>query len=459
MCALCRWVYPVEAVLLEKDRAVGQRRRARPSPIRSAAHAPAVRRHALVALPVLEVSQLAAIKLVHGIAVHHAILAAPEPVSALGHIVHLRHAPRGLYRPARQLRRLVDKAHDHDVALRHVVENVRAVERFHLLTSGQPAHLDSIELGKSLSDAVRRELEIDRRHRHPLRGCRRILLQRVHAPARVNPVLAVCRVLRLVALRIAHRDCRAVHRAERNAELPARAKRHAVCVPHVSVVRILFRVEVNAVREDAQIRTHRHDLLLSRRDVHRRHVRRHGIARNVELLVVNPAQRVARGERLRAVQLPVKAPPRPRAEQRIVLRAQILHVVKLAVPDFEVVVVASEYLRRDGALFRVGQCRHPHRPSPLSCIYSPPCTPRLVFPPGILLPSCIFIHFYLHILLTLSASGSADRPIPAAPEPPASVESACSCRSTAIRPPHDPPCSCPGLRPCARRRPESESCG
>ena len=458
MCALCRWVYPVEAVLLEEDRAVGQRRRARPSPIRAAACPPAVRCHALVALPVLEVPKLAAIKLVHGLAVHHAILAAPEPVSALGHIVHVRHAPLGLYRPARQLRCLVDKAHDHDVALRHVVENVRAVERFHLLTSGQPAQLDSIVLGKSLSDAVRRELEIDRRHRHPLRGCRRVLLQRVHASARVDPVLAVCRVLRLIALRIAHRDCRAVHRAERNAELPARAKRHAVCVPHVAVVRILFRVKVNAVREDAEIRAHRHDLLLPARDLHRRHILCHRIAGDVELLVVDPAKRIPRDKRLRAVQLPVKAPLRPLAQKRVVLRAQIFHVVKLAVSNFEIVVVPSEGFGCHRAFLGICQCWHQHRPHPFrSCIHRYAPILRSFLREFLCLLAYSFA--FLCIFLIVFSSGSVDQPKSAAPEPSASGESACSCRSTAIRPPHDPPCLYRDLQPCARRIPKSGSCG
>ena len=219
---------------------------------------------------------------------------------------------------------------------------MRAVERLNLLGSFQPAQTDSVIFCKPLPDPVRRELEIDRRHRHPLRGCRRVLLERVHASARVDPVLAVCRVLRLIALRIAHRDCRAVHRAERNAELPARAKRHAVCVPHVSVVRILFRVEVNAVREDAEIRAHRHDLLLPACNLHRRHMLRHRIAGNIELLVVNPAERIPRDERLRCVQHPREAPLLPLAEQRIVVRRQVLHIEELPISDFEIVVVPSE---------------------------------------------------------------------------------------------------------------------
>ena len=138
MCPRRRRIHPMEAVFLEENRTVGQRRRARPLSVRAAAGPPRIRRHPLIARPVFKIAQLAAVDLIHCLAVRHAVLAAPEPVAAFGDKVHIRHAPGRLHRPARHLRRLVDKPDNDDIALAHVVEDLTAVQFLDLLVSRQP---------------------------------------------------------------------------------------------------------------------------------------------------------------------------------------------------------------------------------------------------------------------------------------------------------------------------------
>ena len=333
MRARGRRIYPVEAVLLEEDRAVRQRRRAGPLPVRAAARAPRIRRHALVALPVLKIAQLAAVDLIDGLAVRHAVLAAPQPVPALGDEVHAWDLPGRLHRPARHLRRLVDEAHDHDIALAHVVQDLAAVELFDLLVSRQPRKPDAVVLLKALPDAVRGKLQIHRRHGYPLARRLRPLLERVELAGRVEPVLPVRRALRLAGLRVADRQRRPVDQAKRNFHVRARRVDH-ILLPHVPVVGILLGVEVDPIRENAQIRAHGNELLFPRRDRHGRHIRLHRSAVDVKRIVLHPAQCILRQDPLHALDRLRRPPPWPRREQRILVRRQILHVVKLPVREF-----------------------------------------------------------------------------------------------------------------------------
>ena len=328
-----RRIHPVEAVLLEEDRAVRQRRRAGPLPVRAAARAPRVRRHALVALPVFEVPQLAAVDLIDGLAVRHAVLAAPQPVPALGDEVHAWDLPGRLHGPARHLRRLVDEADDHKVALAHIVEDLAAVELLDLLVPGQPRKPDAVVLLKALPDAIGRKLQIHRRHGYPLARRLRPLLERVELAGRIQPVLAIRRVFRLAGLRVADRQRRPVDKTKRNFHVRARRVDH-ILLPHVPVVRVLLGVEVDPVREDAQICAHGNELLFPRRDRHGRHIRLHRSAVDIKHLVLHPAQRILRQNALHALDRLRRPPPWPRREQWILVRRQILHVVKLPVREF-----------------------------------------------------------------------------------------------------------------------------
>ena len=349
----------MEAVLLEEDRAVRQRRRAGPLPVRAAARTPRIRRHALVALPVLKIAQLAAVDLIDGLAVRHAVLAAPQPVPALGDEVHAWDLPGRLHGPARHLRRLIDEAHDHDIALAHVVQDLAAVELFDLLVSGQPQKPDAVVLLKALPDAVRGKLQIHRRHGYPLARRLRPLFERVELAGRVEPVLPVRRTLRLAGLRVADRQRRPVDEAEGNFNIRARRVDH-ILLPHVPVVRVLLGVEVDPVRKNAQVRAHGNELLFPRRDRHGRHIRLHRSAVDIKHLVLHPAQRILRQNPLHALDRLRRPPPWPRREQRIIIRRQILHVVKLPVREFEVVVVSEKDLRHHGLLLSLRQlwCQH-----------------------------------------------------------------------------------------------------
>ena len=328
-----RRIHPVEAVFLEEDRTVGQRRRARPLPVRAAARAPRIRRHALVALPVLKIAQLAAVDLIDGLAVRHTVLAAPQPVPALGDEVHAWDLPRRLHHPARHLRRLIDEADDHDIALSHVVQDLAAVELLDLLVSGQPRKPDAVVSLKALPDAVRGKLQIHRRHGYPLARRLRPLLERVELAGRVEPVLAIRRVLRLAGLLIAHRQRRPVDKTQGNVNVRA-CRVDGVLLSHVSVVGILLGVEVDPIRENAQVRAHGNELLFSRRDRHGRHIRLHRSAVDIKHLVLHPAQRILRQNALHPLDRLRRPPPWPRREQRIRIRRQILHVVKLPVREF-----------------------------------------------------------------------------------------------------------------------------
>ena len=328
-----RRIHPVEAVLLEEDRAVRQRRRAGPLPVRAAARAPRIRRHALIALPVLKIAQLAAVDLIDGLSVRHAVLAAPQPVPALGDEVHAWDLPGRLHGPARHLRRLVDEADDHKVALAHIVEDLAAVELLDLLVSGQPRKPDAVVLLKALPDAVRGKLQIHRRHGYPLARRLRPLLERVELAGRIQPVLAVRRVFRLARLLIAHRQRRPVDKTQGNVNVRA-CRVDGILLPHVPVVRVLLGVEVDPVREDAQICAHGNELLFPRRDRHGRHIRLHRSAVDIKHLVLHPAQRILRQNALHALDRLRRPPPWPRREQWILVRRQILHVVKLPVREF-----------------------------------------------------------------------------------------------------------------------------
>ena len=328
-----RRIHPVEAVLLKEHRAVRQRRRAGPLPVRAAARAPRVRRHVLVALPVLKIAQLAAVDLIDGLAVRHAVLAAPQPVPALGDEVHAWDLPRRLHGPARHLRRLVDEAHDHEVALAHIVEDLAAVELLDLLVPGQPRKPDAVVLLKALPDAIGIKLQIHRRHGYPLARRLRPLLERVELAGRIQPVLPVRRAFRLAGLLIAHRQRRPVDKTQGNVNVRA-CRVDGVLLPHVPVVRVLLGVEVDPIREDAQIRAHGNELLFPRRNGYRRHIRLHRSAVDVKRIVLHPAQRILRQNALHALDRLRRPPPWPRREQRILVRRQILHVVKLPVREF-----------------------------------------------------------------------------------------------------------------------------
>ena len=328
-----RRIHPVEAVLLEEDRTVGQRRRARPLPVRAAARAPRIRRHALVALPVLKIAQLAAVDLIDGLAVHHTVLAAPQPVPALGDEVHAWDLPRRLHHPARHLRRLIDEADDHDIALSHVVQDLAAVELLDLLVSAEARKLNAVILLETSTDAIGRKLQIHRRHGYPLARRLRPLLERVELAGRVEPVLPIRRTLRLAGLLIAHRQRRPVDKTQGNVNVRA-CRVDGVLLSHVSVVGILLGVEVDPVREDAQVRAHGNELLFPRRDRHGRHIRLHRSAVDIKHLVLHPAQRILRQNALHPLDRLRRPPPWPRREQRILVRRQILHVVKLPVREF-----------------------------------------------------------------------------------------------------------------------------
>ena len=297
MRARRRRIYPVEAVLLEKHRTVGQRRRARPLSVRAAAGPPRIRRHPLVARPVFKIAQLAAVKLVHRLPVRHTVLAAPEPVAAFGDKVHIRHTPGRLHRPARDLRCLVDQPHDDDRTLVCAVYNLAAVQLFELLVPGKPGDLNAVILFEALADAVRRQLHIHRRHGHPLPRGLGPLLDGVQTPRRVQPILPVRRAFRLRRLREAQCQRLPVRKTQRHADRRFR-RVDRILMPHVPVVGIILRVEVNSVWEDTQIRAHGHELLFSRLDVHRRHIRLHGRAVDMQNLILHPAQPVPRADRL-----------------------------------------------------------------------------------------------------------------------------------------------------------------
>ena len=306
-----RRIHPVEAVFLEEDRTVGQRRRACPLPVRAAARAPRIRRHALVALPVLKIAQLAAVDLIDGLAVRHTVLAAPQPVPALGDEVHAWDLPGRLHHPARHLRRLIDEAHDHKVALTNVVEDLAAVELLDLLVSAEARKLNAVILLETSTDSIGRKLQIHRRHGYPLARRLRPLLERMELAGRVEPILAIRRVFRLAGLLIAHRQRRPVDEAQGNVNVRA-CRVDGVLLSHVSVVGILLGVEVDPIRENAQVRAHGNELLFPRRDRHGRHIRLHGSAVYVQRIVLHPAQRILRQNALHALDRLRRPPPWPR---------------------------------------------------------------------------------------------------------------------------------------------------
>ena len=328
-----RRIHPVEAVLLEEDRAVRQRRRAGPLPVRAAARAPRVRRHALVALPVLKIAQLAAVDLIDGLAVRHTVLAAPQPVPALGDEVHAWDLPGRLHGPARHLRRLVDEADDHEVALAHIVEDLAAVELLDLLVSAEARNLNAVILLETSTDAIGGKLQIHRQHGYPLARRLRPLLERVELAGRVEPILPVRRAFRLAGLLIADRQRRPVDKTQGNVNVRA-CRVDGVLLSHVPVVGILLGVEVDPVRENAQVRAHGNELLFPRRDRHGRHIRLHRSAVDIKHLVLHPAQRILRQDPLHALDRLRRPSPWPRCEQWVLVRRQILHVVKLPVREF-----------------------------------------------------------------------------------------------------------------------------
>ena len=176
---------------------------------------------------------------------------------------------------------------------------------------------------------------------------------------RIQPVLAIRRVFRLAGLLIAHRQRRPVDEAKRNFHVRARCVDH-ILLPHVPIVGILLGVEVDPIRENAQIRAHGDELLFPRRDRHGRHIRLHRSAVDIKHLVLHPAQRILRQNALHALDRLRRPPPWPRREQRIIIRRQILHVVKLPVRQLEVVVVSEKDLRHHGLLLSLRQlwCQH-----------------------------------------------------------------------------------------------------
>ena len=136
-------------------------------------------------------------------------------------------------------------------------------------------------------------------------------------------------------------------------------------MPHVPVVGIILRVEVNSVWEDTQIRAHGHELLFSRLDVHRRHVGLHGSAIDVQDLILHPAQRIPRADCLHSRKRLHRPPPRPRRKQRIAVRRQILHVIKFPVRKLQIVIIAEERFGGQRLLPLLRQLRIKHPASPL----------------------------------------------------------------------------------------------
>ena len=190
-------IHLVQAILLKKQWVAQVRDGTRPLSVRSAGGRIAVRGYTHKTVPVAEVAQLAGVYLVHGLPVHHAVLASPEPVAALNDKIHLRHfsddGDGTLFRRLVDLR--VQDAHYHNIVFLFVPYNGGPVQSLHA-GFHNAGYCHTIVLFKLLPDAGCGDFHIGRNYGHPHGTGFAVNLQCVRRCRGVQPIFAVFRILR-----------------------------------------------------------------------------------------------------------------------------------------------------------------------------------------------------------------------------------------------------------------------
>ena len=362
----------VDAVFLEEYRTAQIIHRARPNPVGADRRPPRICRKPKILVPVLEVAQRAAVKLVYVLLPVVPVAAAPQPVAALADEVHVRRGAadgdtavfigKGVCRFPRD---------DDEVALSVLISAFggMAAEGVYYLRAVKASvrragYLHAVILRKRRRDLpLRREaqLRVHALHRrpHPRRGA--VAAERFCSG--VYPVIPVVRRLRRGGALVRRRVLRAVYIAHAAAHAPLIAPLRV----HAAVLRAIGRVVIEPVGENADVRAHAHKLLSS--GAYARQGR--GRAVIVKRPRVYIGQRVLFQQPLRRGEGGVHAPPAPHRQQRVQLTAQVFRAVQRALARFQAALIAPE--GADGlyvhAFLFQSRIKHP-RPSPLSNIFS-----------------------------------------------------------------------------------------
>ena len=326
-------IHPLDAILPEEQGVSQMGDGPGEYAVAAAPRGEAVGGQAHEAVPVLEVAQFAGVDLVDRLAVHQAVLAAPHPVVALGHEVHVRHG--ALYRQTALLGQaaLAHDAHHHQIVLPGGVDHVGAVHALH--AAGESLDCHAVVLLEAAVDPRPGDLQIRGGNGHPHPAVGAELLEDGHlCVAGVHPHIAVGGVRRsrlgdgVVSVGLA------VPVAQRHGHGAV----HGHGVLHAAVVGEILGVEILLVRPDEQVGAHADELL---RAVGRQ-PQIHGIVVIYRIGPLDHGHRVFGDQPGRGRQLPHHPARAACGQHREVLRRHVLLFVPLALPDLQAVVISTE---------------------------------------------------------------------------------------------------------------------
>ena len=348
----------MDAVFLEKGGIAQIVGAARPRAVAAHGGGPCIGGDPGIHPPVGKVPQLAAVQFVHGLAVHHAVLAAPDAVLRLAYIVHVRHGPLHRHRAHRLLIGQVDQPHHHDGIVVFGKDDLGAVQlvklrldRLAVTAVGNAADLHAVALFERLSDAHGLNSGVHGGHACPhLRGSAPHH-QAVGRLGGVDPEIAARRLLRLGGADLPQRFTCGRTQGIGHRAAAGKDRLHATEVGQV------LGVHIHLVRPYQQVRAHAHQLLfaLAERQPHDL------CAVVVQLPAVHPRHGILGQHAARRRELPHHAPCLPALEQWIAVRGHVGHVVPFIPGNAPVVVVAAEGVDHLPALADLRQCWKLHR--------------------------------------------------------------------------------------------------
>ena len=301
-------IQPLHAVLLEEQHRAQIGRRPGEDPVGAPVGGVAVGGQSGEGVPVAEIPQSAAVHGVDAPAVHDAVLAAPQPVAALHHIVHVRHIA-----PHRHRRGLLPLDNgggaDDDGVVAALQQRPCAVHR----RTGAAGDRHAVPGGKALADVGGGELHGYVAHRLPHDA---VVLHQGGAAAGVQPQVAA---FRTAGGRRAGGIVPVV-RAVAAAQGKGDGAGGLAGVLQTAPVAEILGVDVLLVRPDQQIRPHGHQLLLA---VRQRQI--HGSAVDVQRAAVDPDQAVLGGQTVGPVQRRHGLAPFPHRQCGVSAALQVLH--------------------------------------------------------------------------------------------------------------------------------------
>ena len=303
-----------------------------------------------IAVPVFKIAQLAGIDLVHRLAVHHAVLAAPYAVVALRHKIHVWYAARHGNGACLGDACIFQNTHYHKAVRVRGVDHIAAVQPFPL--SRESGNRHAVILRKSHANTGACNFQVGGGDRRPHAAVGGKLLERRRIGGCIHPQLAVFRPHRRLAAHGVTAVFRSVLFAQRHRHLAGRF--HLVL--HTAVLAELLRVQPFFVRPDQQIGAHGNELL-GTHSFRRGQLHIDLIIVVYQLCSVHPCHGIFCDDALRTCQRCHFPPRLARTQQRISLSCQVLHVPPFSVADLPVVVVAKKGVDRLAAGGRFLQFR------------------------------------------------------------------------------------------------------